>query len=99
MSICCCRCCCFSCECAGTLPTSWGSQVPAAEGASNSSAASSSGSSSLTTLDLSANALHGTLPASWVALLPGLTTLDLSHNALTGELPPAWGRFANLTTL
>ena len=41
---------------------------------------------SLTSLDLSHNALTGDIPTSFSAL-DALTILDLSYNALTGDIP------------
>lgn len=48
----------------------------------------------LQALNLSANALSGSLPAQWAS--SSLATADLSENSLTGALPPEWlaGAFA-----
>ncbi|CAN6197253.1 unnamed protein product [Urochloa humidicola] len=56
---------------------------------------------SLTRLDLSANSLHGVLPAS-LGSLPHLEFLDLSNNALSSSIPAALSgasslRFLNLS--
>jgi hypothetical protein len=45
-------------------------------------------------LDLSFNALNGTLPAGWGtsrAALASLSTLIIAGNNFTGEVPPNWG--------
>jgi len=49
----------------------------------------------LTVLDLSGNALSGTLPASW-AELPQLSYLYLQNNHLTGVLPCQWAALTSL---
>ncbi|KAF2308662.1 hypothetical protein GH714_011935 [Hevea brasiliensis] len=43
---------------------------------------------SLQNLDLSSNALSGTIPAQICTWLPYLVTLDLSNNDLSGSIPP-----------
>lgn len=43
---------------------------------------------SLQTLDLSSNALSGTIPAQICTWVPYLVTLDLSNNELSGSIPP-----------
>ncbi|CAK0772056.1 hypothetical protein CVIRNUC_003924 [Coccomyxa viridis] len=56
---------------------------------------------SLTHINISSNALTGTLPSEWSNL--DLNALNLDRNALTGSLPPAWGvngsSFTHLTRL
>jgi hypothetical protein len=44
-----------------------------------------------TPLGRSANALTGTLPASWGGALKAAWWLDLSGNRLAGTVPAAWG--------
>jgi len=52
---------------------------------------------SLKLLDLSGNALQGTLPAAFGAALQSLSVLLLGSNSLTGTLPPAWSSLTSLT--
>lgn len=46
----------------------------------------------LNTLDLSWNALAGSLPPEWGAsgAFPSLQALELQHNGLTGPIPEEW---------
>ena len=41
----------------------------------------------LTLLNISTNAIRGTLPATWASSFGGLLILDLSINALSGQPP------------
>ncbi|KAL0034427.1 hypothetical protein WJX79_001533 [Trebouxia sp. C0005] len=52
---------------------------------------------SLKLLDLSGNALQGTLPAAFGNALQSLSVLLLGSNSLTGTLPPAWSSLTSLT--
>lgn len=52
----------------------------------------------LTTLNLSCNALYGSVPAH-VSSLQKLTRLDLSRNQFSGELPPSLGKLVMLENL
>ena len=47
--------------------------------------------SSVTYIDLTANALTGTIPGSWSTEMPGLQELWLSKNILTGTIPSELG--------
>ncbi|KAK3160257.1 hypothetical protein QOZ80_1BG0057180 [Eleusine coracana subsp. coracana] len=49
----------------------------------------------LTTIDLSDNALEGSIPAS-IGKLVSLRALNMSHNAFTGEIPP---QFSDMTAV
>ena len=51
---------------------------------------------SLRLLDLSGNALHGTLPVAFASELPFLSVMFLGGNELTGTLPAAWGSMIRL---
>lgn len=48
-------------------------------------------------LDLSGNALQGTLPTAFASALPSLNVLLLGSNSLTGTLPAAWSSLTSLT--
>ncbi|KAL0029963.1 hypothetical protein WJX77_010085 [Trebouxia sp. C0004] len=52
---------------------------------------------SLKLLDLSGNALQGTLPAAFGTALQSLSVLLLGSNSLTGTLPAAWSSLTSLT--
>ena len=52
--------------------------------------------STLRLLDLSGNALQGTLPVSLGSALQQLVVLLLGSNALSGTLPSAWSNMPNL---
>ncbi|CAL1357872.1 unnamed protein product [Linum trigynum] len=54
---------------------------------------------SITVLDLSNNALSGTIPPQICNWLPYLVTLDLSNNDLTGSIPPDLSRCSYLNSL
>lgn len=54
---------------------------------------------SMTTLDLSNNALTGAIPAEICDWLPYLVTLDLSSNRLSGQIPPELFNCKFLNTL
>ena len=62
-----------SCAGAGTLDPGW--------------AELTSFATQLTSLNLSQNALAGSLPAAWASKFPRLRVLDLSNNAVTGRSP------------
>lgn len=48
-------------------------------------------------LDLSGNAMQGTLPTAFASALPSLNVLLLGSNSLTGTLPAAWSSLTSLT--
>jgi hypothetical protein len=45
------------------------------------------------------NNVSGTLPESWLALVPGLTWLELANNAIGGSIPSGIANLTNLDTL
>ena len=50
-------------------------------------------------VDLSFNAVTGSLPREWGINMTALQHLDLSLNQLSGSLPPEWGNMAVLQQL
>ncbi|KAK3163796.1 hypothetical protein QOZ80_1AG0008430 [Eleusine coracana subsp. coracana] len=52
----------------------------------------------LTTIDLSDNALEGSIPAS-IGKLVSLRALNMSHNAFTGKIPPQFGDMTAVESL
>ncbi len=60
--------------------------------------ASAQATNTIIALNLQANGLRGSIPAS-IADLPSLQSLDLSHNALTGDIPQAITTLSALTSL
>lgn len=54
---------------------------------------------SMQTLDLSGNAISGTIPAQICTWLPFLVTLDLSNNHLSGNIPADLAKCSFLNTL
>ncbi|KDP45434.1 hypothetical protein JCGZ_09683 [Jatropha curcas] len=54
---------------------------------------------SLQNLDLSSNALSGTIPTQICTWLPFLVTLDLSNNEISGSIPPDLGNCTFLNNL
>ncbi|KAK2993780.1 hypothetical protein RJ640_018070, partial [Escallonia rubra] len=55
--------------------------------------------SSLKGLDLSGNALFGSIPSDISEMIPYVTYLDLSHNDISGEIPISIGKLRYLNVL
>ena len=53
----------------------------------------------MSTMDLSANSLTGSIPERWGITMPGLQTVDVSLNTLTGSIPTTMGQLSKLITL
>ena len=83
-------------SCGGTPLSSWtGAYACSASGTTTWAGVTCNGQGSVTSIQLGANCMLGTLPASW-SKLTNLNSLYLGVNSWSGTLPPQWSTLTNL---